>query len=605
MNFFKSFFSHPSHKTGPGLSYRPFFFKGVLILGILGILVPLFGGGSASARPGFISLEWKTDSPPDRVSTVSWAGKNWVMVISPQNKQKPVRFLTLLRPGQKQLEVAENWALPATTRWVEPVQLGNGKEGWLGLIDGAWFLGRVSQKNINWTPLCTCDSLFNEGNRPLPFKARFAVDLDGDGRSEVLLPSWQGLMVYKFSPDTNRLEPLWLNRWGIGESYEIKNGRVKLIFNLPLYTLKDVNNDQILDFIVSGAQGVSLVEHPRPILPDKKAYYFPQTNKIESLARRNIPPLLLGALRRLPKNNYSSAKLFQNALKKIKSPPKNLMTLWAKHQKTILNFLKEPAPTYEPRYTGLKSLGITKNKEKHRVMEVMDMNGDKTPDLVHIKSYEGDSILDHKHQLRWYEGTRTGKNLQFADKPQLFFSEGPAFVELLFPRTAQADRPFLFLATAQVSLMAVVRAFTLNKAVLDVFLYQWEKGKLVLPPRVSGSISIKIKGKNKKNRPLIILADLNGDGFREFLFNQEVDALTAYKGTKTGFDPSSTPLLEQEVPLPIKPDSVFVKDLNGDNKEEILFWYKRSPPALQKTIRVIQYTTQRPESKEIPANLNE
>lgn len=533
----------------------------------------------------------------NRVEIAQWRGAPAVIVLARargvvQPDTRPPPLLSAVRLSGGRLRVEERWELPRAVRWVEPLRLSRESGAWLALIGTGWYLGREVGRELRWRLLCRCETIFSAGKGLLPFNARFAYDLDGDGRSEVLLPHWRGLLAYRLGEGGDALEPLWRIPWRVRERYEIRDSRLKVSMEVPRYVLRDANGDGVLDFILIGADHLSVAYHPPPAASGGGTYFVHDHEKLPELRRLGLPASMVAALERMPPEGFSSAGAFLAALEAAARDKGG--DDWTPHTEALLDAVREATPAYFPKRVSLPGLTKPDKKGKHEILAVRDMNGDGTPDLIHVKTTGKGRILDQKNQLRWYEGTRLNGRLAFPTKPKVFFSEGPAFAELVWPRRGGESTPVLALATTEVGLMAIIRAFTFNEVTLDLFIYPWRDGALVVPPPVGGSLDFEISGNGKKNRPKVVLADLDGDGKREYLFNLKVDSLTAFPGGSAGPDFDANPLVELELPLPDSKKTIFVEDLDGDGREEIVLWYKRggNPIKLRRTLRVLQLAEQ-------------
>lgn len=540
---------------------------------------------AARAEPGLASRDLIFDQRIERVEITRWKDKPAVMVLL-RGGGTPRLALVQLADGK--LHTAVSWRLPRGLRWAEPLPLPAGEVAWLGLIGAAWYVGRGQGPRLKWQMLCRCETLFSSGQGPLPFNARFAQDLDGDGRIEVLLPHWRGLVVHRLSQDASTLIPIWRDRWQVRESYELRDQSLRLSMVFPRYVLRDANGDGVLDLIMIGNNNLRVAYHPRPSTVQARPYYVHDASKLSEWRRLELPPSLMAALKAMRSRGYISQAKFKSAL--AAAAKDGAKESWDSHMSGVLSVAREEMQVNFTQRVNLPGLGKLNHKEKYEILTVEDMNVDGVLDLIHVKTTDKGRILDQKNQLRWYQGSQINGSLAFGAKPKVFFSEGPAIAELVHPLRKEGGAPMLVLATTEVGLMAIVRAFTFNEVTLDLFVYPWRDGKLLTPPPVSGNLDFEISSKEKKNRPKVVLADLNADGMREFLFNMDTDTLTAFRGTPQGPAFDADPLVKVAVPLPVRKSTILVEDLDGDGREELVLWYKRGGggKSLLRTLRVMQ-----------------
>lgn len=543
---------------------------------------------SARAAPGLAARDLKFDHRIDRVEITRWKGKPAIMVLSRGGDSRSAgpSNLAIVQLRNGSLHTAAQWDMPRGMRWVE--QLPGDGGGWLGLIGTGWYVGRLQGKTIAWRMLCHCETLFSSGEGALPFNARFAQDLNNDGKVEVLLPHWRGLMAYRLNGDGSGLTLIWRDHWQVHEFYELKDDRLRLSMVFPRYVLKDANGDGVRDLIIIGHDNLQVAYHPSPATVTVRPSYVRDARKLAEWRRLGLPATLMAALEAMRPGGYASPAEFRAAV--VAAAKNKEDGDWNDAMEEVLRVAREETRINFTSRIDLPGLKEPSHKERYEILSVGDMNGDGVLDLIHVKTTGKGRILDQKNQLRWYEGSRKNGRLAFVAKPHVFFSEGPAIAELVYPKRKADATPMLVLATTEVGLMAIIRAFTFNEVTLDLFVYPWRDGKLLAPPPVSGNLDFEISGNDKKNRPKVLLADLDADGQREYLFNMDTDTLTAFRGTAQGPDFGAEPVVEVAVGLPERKTTILVEDLDGDGREELVFWYKRGGKdnSLLHTLRVMQ-----------------
>jgi hypothetical protein len=546
---------------------------------------------SASAAPALVAQELVLAERPVLLTLGKWQGKPGVWVITepdplPDHRPMPSRPLYLLRFEPSGPRIESRWDLPNETRWVEPVTLPGGVQRLLALIGARWYLGRPEGSRWEWAPLCGCRSVFSDGKALLPQGVRFARDLDGDGVDELLLPDWHGLVAYRFSAGGDSPVPLWRIYWEIPQKLDLAE-ELRVAAELPRYLLVDADGDGVPDYVEIGESGLRIAYVPKAQPNSTPASYFLDGAKRAQLRNKGIPASLSARLESVGTRAFATPPELAEAIGANHGGKDELE--WKPHWAALLAIAREPFAVLVPGDVSLPGLLPKRSGEKHRVLAVADMDGNGTLDVLHVTSNAESEIFNQKNRLQWYSGRLADHRLVFDEKPQLLFTEGPTFAELVYLEKSPDRRPALFVATLEVTLMAFIRALTMKTVNLDVFLYRWSPQHLTMPAGTQASLTFGVDFRTQK-RPMVLLADLDGDGRREVLFNLRPDQVSAFRAGDGVSNWDGAPFATGKLELPRKPEWVTVADLYGDGREELLLWYRDGgdPPLLRRTLRVVR-----------------
>jgi hypothetical protein len=147
----------------------------------------------------------------------------------------------------------------------------------------------------------------------------------------------------------------------------------------------------------------------------------------------------------------------------------------------------------------------------------------------------------------------------------------------------------MLLATTEVSLGTVMKALASGAVTLRVSIRPWRGEALDARETGAGEFTYRdVKGEGR--RAMFLVADLNGDGFRDYLLNLERDTLTVYLSADAPPTLTGAPLAQAGIALPSRPERVLSADLDGDGREElVLIYQERFFGALGRRLRVLRF----------------
>jgi hypothetical protein len=549
----------------------------------------------APAKPALLVSEYVLEHAPERIAVVAWQGKPAVLVLSEpfgdaKKGELPLRRLALLRVRGGALKEIAAWRVPEELRWAEPMP-GSGA-GWFGLTGASWGLAEAKapadSAALEWRALCDCASVFALGRTALQMETPFVTDLDGDGRLEVLLPAWNGLVVHALDSREMVLRPLWRDAWDAKEKFEEQDGKLEARLNFPGYLIQDVNRDGMLDLIQNRGGTLLVTQHPRHPPPPEGEYYAWDSDARLRLKRLDLPKPVLLAVLELEARAFDSRQAVEQALREAHPDAPAYL-------EAVLEATRSPLPVYFAQPTGL-SVSDEAESESRKIVAIADMDGDRLPDALELHSTERGDPFNQKNQIRWYPGRLVDGAFRFGETAKTYFTEGLAFVELIRPSLRGNGEPSLFLATMEVNLMGLVRAVMLRKVTFEAYLYPWQNGALPQDAPLRGTFTFSVELAEQGTRPMLLMADLTGDGQREFLFNLEMDRLFAFSSKPDAKKLGDHPIADVAAPLPRKPEDVLVADLDGSGKEMLLLRYrgKQFSPKEQRTLRIVRLEERTP-----------
>ncbi len=191
-----------------------------------------------------------------------------------------------------------------------------------------------------------------------------------------------------------------------------------------------------------------------------------------------------------------------------------------------------------------------------------DLDGDGKLDLAaHLWVTEG-SWFGATARIRLFTGTGAG----FTSLQTLQTDNAAVDVRLLdFDGDGDQD---LLVSQVDIGLGNLGRALLSRQVQVDVGLYAMDGGRYPAQPRQLRSLTFSIEDPDRLQ--LSFDGDIDGDGLIDLVTNDGGDWVRVYRNELTAF--SEQPIAALALPVPRVDDALFVHDLTGDGRAEILVW---------------------------------
>ncbi len=548
-------------------------------------------GAPAAAPAGTLTVvDWELSSRIEQVLPLTWQGRQALMVRLGTDDQAPGTpagpRLRVGAPGAAGFTLLADWSLLPGSRWAEPLRLAGGKQGFLVLIDATWFAVQPMGKELAWTQLCVCDTVYQTNQ--VSSADRFVYDLDGDGVDELVLPQANGMGLYRVLPGGAWHGPLarlvavvgW-NEQGAPLTREANGPYV-----VPPYRVVSVQPKEppvllVLPAVASAAAGLLEASLKLPA-PGRIAVDAAARSRARKL---QLPAGLAQTVAALPDRAYADAEAVLTEL--LHNAPTPDRGDWWPRLTLALAALEDIRAVQAAQPLALPGLPAAQPGDHGFVGALQDMNGDGVPDLLYALVHNEKQILKTSAELRWYRGQAGGGRLTFPGPAQVLTSDGPAVAALMEGRVRPPARDYLVVARTQISLMALLEALSSKKATLDTAVYPFTGQGLGAQP--SGQAQLTFNEFSDGTAVLLFSADLDGDGTRELLMNLRPDELSVFANGPQGPDLAAAPVLKMQSPLPAHPEEGLVRDWLGRGREELLMWYhaSRYPDSLRRTLRLV------------------
>ena len=190
-----------------------------------------------------------------------------------------------------------------------------------------------------------------------------------------------------------------------------------------------------------------------------------------------------------------------------------------------------------------------------------DVNGDGKVDLVVHRAVVAGSWMGATAELAVSLGT--GRAFS---PPTVVRTESLAVDVALEDIDSDGDLD-LVVPQIDISLSNMARALLARRMQVDISLFEWD-GQLSATPRPLRGVSIPME--NHEQLHVELSTDLTGDGLADMVFHEGDGPVLVYAGSKEGM--SDSPWGSVQVPVPPGEDSLFIHDLTGDGRPEVVVW---------------------------------
>ena len=558
----------------------------------ISLLIPIFlaafHGGGAWAKPALVTRDFQLQAEPVQVRLMTWRGAPALSVMAEAPREgKPARgLLYVLSVEQGEWKKMGRWELPPKTQYMEPLRFSGGRSGWLAMVRQQWFIAVPQGGKLRWTPVCACPTLYAKNSAPHRTVHKLVFDLTGDGRDEVVLPYPAYLEVYRTTENPYALEPMWRLYWNTNRRALTRREKKPRVYHLPDFAFPDIQSDGRPELMINRGSHLLLASLPPP---GEEPFTLTRAGLVE-IQRKTSPPIpkgLIEAAESFYGRTFPTAGAFLAALYKTggRPPPRG----WAPHLVSVLRagrrLLAERTP-YRARFPDLGD--FNPNKDKYLLLAKGDMNGDRILDVLHVKVLNFRSKRSRQNVLRWYPGKISGGRLRFQAARFSRTSDVGSLAMVILPSTNNQPPHELMVASTNVSFISVMRALATGRGTLAISIYPWKsKGPAARARTESKFVFESLKQKGR--RVMFLAADLNGDGQRDYLLNQQSTVLSALLSAGSRASLTRKPLQGKKIAMPSRQHRVLVTDLDQDGREEVIAWYRvKYHGKLGRSIRMIR-----------------
>lgn len=211
---------------------------------------------------------------------------------------------------------------------------------------------------------------------------------------------------------------------------------------------------------------------------------------------------------------------------------------------------------------------------EHRMLEKMeDINGDDIIDIM-VRHTKSSGVLDRQNQYEIHYGSNQNGVLAFNQQPDTLISADGTLSGLELLDINADGRKEILVSSFDIGVSQIIGALLSGSIDQDVYVFSLdEQDKYDKEPLFSEEVDLNFSlSSGSTGQPVILMADLNGDGFKELVLSAGKKRLAIYKGENNEqlFQSRNK---RHKLTLPQDGSMLTAVDLNNDNQQEIIVRY--------------------------------
>ncbi|WP_119967739.1 FG-GAP repeat domain-containing protein [Shewanella japonica] len=223
-----------------------------------------------------------------------------------------------------------------------------------------------------------------------------------------------------------------------------------------------------------------------------------------------------------------------------------------------------------------------------KVERIGDVNGDGISDLV-VRYTKSSGVLDRVNDYEIYLGINNNGKLTFPREANTTIKADGTLTGLRFEDLDNDEVDEVIVAGFDIGLSQIVSALLSGSIDQDVHVFKMNDASMFADKaNVSKEVELSFSlTSGQSGEPVVALADINGDGFKELLLSDDNEELDIYYG-QAGREPFKKRAEEWSVTIPVEGAMLSAVDINADGKDDLLLKFGRQDPEnLQRRFSVL------------------
>ncbi len=213
----------------------------------------------------------------------------------------------------------------------------------------------------------------------------------------------------------------------------------------------------------------------------------------------------------------------------------------------------------------------------HKVLEkIDDINGDGIADLL-VQHSKGSGVLKQVNDFEFYYGQLLNGTLAFSDTPNTRIAIDERLLDPTLIDLNGDKKKEVLLSSFDISISDIVSALFSRKVKQDILVFGMDnQDKFIAEPLVRDDVEIRFSlSSGQTGNPMFTLNDVDGDNFKDLLLSDGEDKIKVRLADKEKQRSFARRAKSYELNLPKNAATVTNKDINADQKSDLVMYYGR------------------------------